>query len=219
MIVLLILHILYFIVSQPPSFLSDFGDSFLQELENCVYPYSEEKLYPPVDGELMLPFDSIGSVQCGHWCTGSTDYPYYGAPREGNRFHGAVDIYTTGATATDGGGMTVRAIKSGTVIYVIEHFYQRSSTGEVTKAILIDHGSFVACYCEIRGEPNVLGSSLSYTAGATVNGGEIIGYVSGTKQLHFELYTRGTTRRANWYGLEPPESLLDPTLFVNLLYR
>lgn len=196
--------------------------SFVQQVTKSLAVFVNdaigERLYPPVDGELLLPFDRDGSVECGNWRAGSLDYPYYGAPREGNRNHGAIDIYTSGATATDGGGMVVRAIKSGTVISTIEFFYQRSSTGEITKAVLIDHGDFVACYCEIRGAPNILGSPLTIASGDTVQGGEIIGYISGTKQLHLELYQPGTTSRTNWYGVEPPDCLVDPTEFVQALY-
>lgn len=177
-----------------------------------------EPRYPPVDGSLVYPFTRDGSIACGHWESGSLDYPYYGAPREGSRLHGAIDIYTTGATATDGGGMTVRAIKDGTVLEVIDNFYQRSATGERTKALLIDHGDFVACYCEIRGQPNELGTPLSLAAGDHVEGGRVIGYISGTKQLHFEMYAPGTTSRTNWYGATPPACLMDPTDFVLSLY-
>ncbi len=183
-----------------------------------INDFAEEKLYCPVDGQLLLPFDRDGSIECGNWRTGSLDYPYYGAPREGNRYHGAIDIYTSGATASDGGGMVVRAIISGTVVSTIDFFYQRLSTGEITKAILIDHGDFVACYCEIRGEPNVLGSPLTLSSGDSVQGGDIIGYVSGTKQLHFELYQPGTSSRTSWYGVEPPDCLVDPTEFIYTFY-
>ena len=175
-------------------------------------------IFAPVDGSLVRPFTEEEAINCGFWRQGSMDYPYFGAPREGDRIHGGIDIYTTGGHASDGGGMVVRAIRNGTVLQVIHHFYQRSSTGEITQAVLIDHGYFVACYCEIRGNPVELGSSLILSEGESVDAGEVIGYVSGTKQLHFELYLPGTQQRSSWYGSRRPDGLLDPTEFILKMY-
>jgi hypothetical protein len=43
--------------------------------------------------------------------------------------------------------------------------------------------------------------------------GQQIGAVSGTVQLHFEMYTPGTRSRGNWYG-QQPANLEDPTQFM-----
>lgn len=41
--------------------------------------------------------------------------------------------------------------------------------------------------------------------------GQLIGYISGTKQLHFELYSPGTSDWiSGWYGSRPA-NLMDPT--------
>lgn len=45
----------------------------------------------------------------------------------------------------------------------------------------------------------------------------MIGHISGTKQLHFEMYTTGTTEWVWWYG-EQPANLLDPTGMMLELY-
>jgi murein DD-endopeptidase MepM/ murein hydrolase activator NlpD len=181
-------------------------------------PRIEEIQYAPVDGVLLYPFTREESVTCGHWGEGSLDYPYFGARREGDRLHGGIDLYTSGATADDGGGMVVRAIRSGRVLAVIENFYQRSSTGEMTQAILVDHGDFVACYGEIRGDPDDFGAPLRYAPGDSVSGGDTLGFVSGTGQLHFEMYSPGSVRRTRWYGPDRPEALLDPTEFIMAFY-
>jgi murein DD-endopeptidase MepM/ murein hydrolase activator NlpD len=53
--------------------------------------------------------------------------------------------------------------------------------------------------------------------GATVSRGQVIGLVSGTLQLHFEMYARGTTSWLQWYGPQPA-NLFDPTDTILLLY-
>ena len=154
----------------------------------------------PVGGSAIYPFTRDGSVGCGHWSSGSTDYPYFGAPRENGRLHGAIDIYPPG-----GKGTPVKAIKDGTVLQVIPAFYTRAD-GEVCCGILIDHGDFVAFYGEMM-------SPALLAVGQTVKAGQQIGAVSGTVQLHFEMYTPGTRARGNWYGSQP-SNLEDPTQYM-----
>ena len=154
----------------------------------------------PVDGQPLYPYTKDGSIACGHWPAGSTDYPYFGAPRENTRLHGAIDIYPP-----TGRGTPVKAIKDGAVVQVIPSFYTRAD-GEVCCGILIDHGNFVAYYGEMANPP-------SLSVGQTVKKGQQIGVVSGTVQLHFEMYRPGTKARTDWYGNQP-SSLLDPTQFM-----
>ena len=148
----------------------------------------------PLDGTPLYPFTRDASVACGHWPPGSTDYPYFGAPRNGTRLHAGVDIYPSA-----GAGSPVYAIADGTIIR-IEPFYTRAN-GEVTYAMLIDHGDYVANYGEVQ--PPAL------KPGDRVSKGVVIGRVSGTVQLHFELYSPGTTNWVWWYGAKPA-NLLDP---------
>ncbi len=154
-------------------------------------------LVAPLDGSAVYPFTRDASVACGHWEANSQDYPYFGAPRDGNsRTHAGIDIYPPG-----GVGAPVKAMKDGTVIKVAP-FYTRAS-GEVTYGVLIDHGDFVANYAELK--------PPAFSAGAAVKQGQVIGAISGTVQLHFEKYTAGTrdwTR--GWHG-DRPANLLDPT--------
>lgn len=152
-------------------------------------------MYMPLEGVPILPFTEAEAIACVEWTTEPMDYPYFGAPRESSRTHAGVDIYPAA-----GEGAPVRAMKDGTVLKV-ETFFVRY-TGEQTYAMLIDHGDFVANYAELR--PPAL------RPGDTVSPGEIIGHLSGTEQLHFEMYTPGTTSWAPWYG-EKPANLIDPT--------
>ena len=154
-------------------------------------------LVAPLDGSPAYPFNRDASVACGHWEANSQDYPYFGAPRDGNsRTHAGIDIYPPG-----GAGAPVKAMKDGTVIKVAP-FYTRAS-GEVTYGVLIDHGDFVANYAEVK--------PPAFSAGAAVKQGQVIGAVSGTRQLHFEKYTAGTREwTRGWYG-DRPANLLDPT--------
>ena len=158
----------------------------------------------PTEGLPVCPFTKEESIACGRWSSGSTDYPYFGAPRGGGRLHGAIDIYPPG-----GRGAPVRAMKDGTVLQIIPDFYTRAD-GEVCCGILIDHGDFVGFYGELTG-PSWL------SVGQVVRGGQQIGTVSGTSQLHFEEYAPGTTARHDWYG-EQAADLKDPTGRMRLLY-
>lgn len=154
-------------------------------------------LVSPIEGKPIYPFAKDASIACGRWPAGSTDYPYFGAPRENGRLHGAIDIYPPG-----GRGTKVKAIKDGTVVQVVPDFYTRAD-GEVCCGILINHGDFVAFYGEMTSPPPL-------SVGQAVKQSEVIGTVSGTVQLHFEEYTASTTARENWYGSQPA-NLLDPT--------
>ncbi len=151
---------------------------------------------PPFGGTLKYPFSKDDAKKCGHWKSGSQDYPYFGAPRKGNtRKHAGIDLYPT-----KGAGTPVKAIRDGKVIRITP-FYMLSN-GEVTYAVLIDHKEFVANYAELR--------KPSLVAGAIINQKQTIGVVSGTDQLHFELYAPGTEKSLHWYG-KMPRNLLDPT--------
>jgi murein DD-endopeptidase MepM/ murein hydrolase activator NlpD len=165
---------------------------------------TNRRLCAPVEGPLLYPFTRDESIACGRWPPGSTDYPFFGAPREGTRLHAGIDIYPAA-----GAGAPVRALKAGTVVNA-GLFYTRY-TGEQTFAVLVDHGDFVANYGE-------LGPLQGWVApGATVSRGQVIGFVSGTLQLHFEMYAPGTTSWLQWYGPQPA-NLVDPTDTILPLY-
>ncbi|HEY5493615.1 MAG TPA: M23 family metallopeptidase, partial [Candidatus Anoxymicrobiaceae bacterium] len=155
------------------------------------------RMCAPVQGPLSYPFTADGSIACGHWPAGSTDYPYFGAPRAGTRLHAGIDIYPAA-----GEGTPVRAVKDGTVIKT-GPFYTRY-TGEQTFGVLVDHGDFVANYGEVQ-PPEAW-----VRPGARLLRGQVFARVSGTVQLHFEMYTPGTTSWSQWYGSQPA-NLLDPT--------
>jgi murein DD-endopeptidase MepM/ murein hydrolase activator NlpD len=159
---------------------------------------------PPFDGILKYPFTKNDSQQCGHWRAGSQDYPYFGAPRGRNtRSHAGIDLYPI-----KGAGTPIKAIQDGRVIKIAP-FYKRRNR-EITYALLIEHNGFVANYAELK-KPTLV-------TGAAVKQNQIIGFVSGTKQLHFELYTPGTKDWLFWYGKKPP-NLIDPTDMMTRVFR
>ena len=151
---------------------------------------------PPFDGDLKYPFTEREAQKCGRWKSGSQDYPYFGASRDGNtRKHAGIDLYPT-----KGAGTPIKAIRDGKVIKVAP-FYTRHN-GDITYAVLVDHKEFIANYAELK--------KPSLVAGAVVKQKQTIGVVSGTNQLHFELYTPGTEDWLSWYG-KMPLNLIDPT--------
>jgi len=158
----------------------------------------------PLDSTLKYPFTKYDSQRCSHWRSGSQDYPYFGAPRDGNtRYHAGIDLYPA-----KGAGTPVKAIRDGRVIRNAP-FY-KSRNGEITYALLIDHEEFTANYAELR--------KPALTAGELVKRSQTIGFVSGTKQLHFELYKPGTTNWVSWRGTMPPH-LIDPTDMMLGVFR
>jgi murein DD-endopeptidase MepM/ murein hydrolase activator NlpD len=163
--------------------------------ERAMYGNDTVEIACPLDGIPLYPLTKDASIACGHWPAGSTDYPYFGAPREGTRLHAGVDIYPPA-----GEGAPVYAIKDG-VIILVEPFYTRAS-GEITYGMLVDHGDCVVNYGEVQ--------LPSLMEGDPVSRGQAIARVSGTAQLHFELYAPGTTDWLQWYGPQP-SNLLDPT--------
>ena len=156
------------------------------------------EMAPPFDGALKYPFTKRYSEKCGRWRSGSQDYPYFGAPRGGNaRRHAGIDLYPA-----KGAGTPIEAIQDGKVIRIAPHYKRRN--GEITYALLIDHKEYVANYAELR-KPTLV-------TGAVVKKKQTIGFLSGTKQLHFEIYTPGTGEWLSWswYGKMPP-NLINPT--------
>ncbi len=174
----------------------DVGASTLHDQAGTIEQIGE--IASPFDSALKYPFTKRDSQKCGRWRSRSRDYPYFGAPRDGNgRRHAGIDLYPV-----KGAGTPIKAIQDGKVIRIAPHYKRRN--GEITYALLIDHKEYVANYAELR-KPTLV-------TGAVVKKKQTIGFLSGTKQLHFELYTPGTGRWMSWswYGKMPP-NLIDPT--------
>lgn len=159
----------------------------------------------PFDAELKYPFTKEASVGCGRWGKGSQDYPYFAAPRnKGRRRHAGVDLYPAG-----GAGTVVVAMRGGVVTRVAP-FYRRAN-GEMTYAVLVDHGDFSINYAELK-RPGL-------HPGTEVKQGQPLGQISGTRQLHLEMYAGGAkTWTSGWYGAKPG-NLLDPTSLLLQLYQ
>jgi len=174
--------------------LHDAGASTLHDQAGNIEQAGE--IAPPFDSALKYPFTMRDSQECGRWRSRSQDYPYFGAARDGDaRRHAGIDLYPV-----QGAGTPIKAIQDGKVIRIAP-FYKRRN-GEITYALLIDHKEYVANYAELR-KPALL-------TGAVVKQKQTIGFLSGTKQLHFELYSPGSTCWLSWHGEMPP-NLIDPT--------
>lgn len=160
-------------------------------------PPQDTGLSAPLEGAPLYPFTRDASIACGHWPSGSQDYPYFAAPRNGGaRKHAGVDIYPPA-----GNGAPVHAMKDGTVVKIAP-FYTRAN-GEVTYGVLVDHGDFVINYAELRPPAVAVGNRVARN--------QVIGAISGTVQLHLEQYAPGTTNWCGgWYG-DKPANLVDPT--------
>ncbi|MBU1944641.1 MAG: M23 family metallopeptidase, partial [Actinobacteria bacterium] len=166
--------------------------------ERAMYGLSDPEVIAPFDDFPIYPFTRDESIACGAWASDPLDYPYFGAPRQGTRLHAGIDIYPP-----EGPGARVFAVKDGTVIRV-EPFYTRY-TGEVTWCVMVDHGDWVVNYGEVYPPSLAVGDRLEK--------GDLVGLVSGTAQLHMELYTPGSTDWLLWYGPQPA-NLLDPTALM-----
>ena len=162
------------------------------------------EIAPPFDSALKYPFTKRDPPKSGRWRSGFQYYPYFGAPRDGNtRRHAGIDLYPIKGTGTP-----IKAIQDGKVIRIAP-FYKRRN-GEITYALLIDHKEYVANSAELR-KPTLV-------TGAVVKKKQTIGFLSGTKQLHFELYTPGTGSWVAWYGEMPP-NLIDPTDMMTRVFK
>ena len=182
----------------------DAGASTVDDQAGTIEQIGE--IAPPFDSALKYPFTKRDSQKCGRWRSRSHDYPYFGAPRGGNgRRHAGIDLYPA-----KGAGTPIKAIQDGKVIRIAP-FYKRRN-GEITYALLIDHKEYVANYAELR-KPTLV-------TGAVVKKKQTIGFLSGTKQLHFELYRPGTGgwMSWSWYGKMPPD-LIDPTDMMTRVFK
>ncbi len=164
---------------------------------------SAAALDKPLAGTLKYPFTKAASMSCGHWLDNSMDYPYFGAPREKSpRRHAGVDLYPKTGVDT-----AVQSMQDGIVVKIAP-FYKRKN-GEITYAVLIDHQDFVANYAEIK--------RPEYAVGTSFKRGDTIGRISGTGQLHLEIYAPGSRSWSSWRK-ERPANLIDPTPILTELY-
>lgn len=159
---------------------------------------------PPLAGNLARPFTGKEAIASRFWKNASRDLPHFGAARNPpGRQHAGVDLYPE-----KGAGAPVYAMLDGIVLKVATFYTRRN--GERTFGVLVDHGSFVINYGEIRPVRK---------AGEKVCQGDLLGNVSGTAQLHLEMYSAGTKNWiGGWYGARP-QSLLDPTEMMLKLFK
>ncbi len=178
------------------------NEGLCEEVDNLT---QAQDITPPFDGPIKYPFTKNDAIKCGRWRSASQDYPYFGAPRDGNaRKHAGIDLYPA-----KGAGTQIKAIKDGKVVKVAPFYTRRN--GEVTYAVLVDHNDFVVNYAELKKpllSPDVI-----------IKQKQVIGVVSGTSQLHIEFYTPGTKNWLFWFGSKMPPNLIDPTDMLMRIFR
>jgi murein DD-endopeptidase MepM/ murein hydrolase activator NlpD len=180
----------------------DAGASTLHDQAGNIEQIGE--IAPPFDSALKYPFTKRNFQKRGRGGSGFQYYPYFGAPRDGNtRRHAGIDLYPV-----KGAGTPIKAIRDGKVIMIAPFYIRRN--GEITYALVIDHKEYVANYAELR--------KPALVTGAVVKKKQTIGFLSGTKQLHFELYTPGTGGWVAWFGEMPP-NLIDPTDMMTRVFK
>lgn len=128
----------------------------------------------------------------------------FGAKRaDGARRHAGIDLYCNA-------GDIVRACENGTIVRT------QGFLGN-TKAIVIQHSSGLVCiYGEVK---NNSWNEFGLKKGSSVKKGQPIGRIGitpgGSSMLHFETYTKGTTKNTPWYSNQkPPSNLLNPTKYL-----
>jgi murein DD-endopeptidase MepM/ murein hydrolase activator NlpD len=145
----------------------------------------------------VVSYTDVHGAVHGNWAR------QFHAVREG-RWHAGVDLYGYN-------GDPVVAIADGVVV-AVQSFHLGSW------AILVDHGSAVALYGEVR--PNSW-NEFGVNVGSRVHAGQPIARLAcmvGTEanceshMLHFEMYAPGTRQNKPWYqGDPPPPNLRDPS--------
>ncbi len=119
------------------------------------------------------------------------------------RNHAGVDLFAYRGDA-------VIACENGTVIDFKS--FLKAQSGQHTYNILVEHSGVVVNYGEVR--PDSF-TRTGLKVGSSVRAGQVIGYVSDTRMLHFETYTRGSKSTYRWWkGDNPPQRLLDPTRYL-----
>ncbi len=127
----------------------------------------------------------------------------FGASRsDGTRKHAGCDLIAPQGTP-------VFAVHAGTITRGPYYFYHG------TYAIEVDHGSFMARYCEIKGTASGL------RVGSEVSSGQLIAHVGqmhSSAMLHFELYSGSSSGPLTQNN--PPYKrrgdLIDPTPYLSL---
>ncbi|NJL22478.1 MAG: peptidoglycan DD-metalloendopeptidase family protein, partial [Leptolyngbyaceae cyanobacterium SM1_3_5] len=125
---------------------------------------------------------------------------------EGRRYHVGIDLFANF-------GDPVVAIENGEIV----HFYP-FCCGETktTNALFVAHSNVVVNYGEVA--PDSL-RRTGLRVGSRVRAGQVIGYVGrnpgGSTMIHFEVYSPGTRRNAQWMkNAARPANVLNPTRYL-----
>jgi murein DD-endopeptidase MepM/ murein hydrolase activator NlpD len=118
-----------------------------------------------------------------------------------------------GVDLTANEGDKVVAIEDGTIIDFYSFFKRPpGTTQEVTFALIVRHAEHAVLYGELRSNSLV---KAGLKRGDLVKAGQIIGEVSGTKQLHLEVYDPSVTHNIQWpLGKPAPAAMRNPTQWL-----
>lgn len=146
----------------------------------------------------VVSFETVsGSV------VGAPGRRFLAARNGGARIHVGLDVY---AERND----EVVACEDGRIV----NFYPfyRTSKGDMSYALFIEHNDFVINYGEVAATSR---KDFGWSIGDHVKSGQPIGTISGTAMLHFETYRLGTKTNIRWLPKQPrPTALLNPTLYL-----
>ena len=131
---------------------------------------------------------------------------FFADRRNGARHHVGLDVFCKD-------GDVVLACADGTIVNYY-NFY-RSSRGEMSCALFIEHDGVVINYGEVKQNAP---AEFGWKIGSPVKAGQRIARVSSTDMIHFETYVSGTKQNSRWLaGGAKPSSLRNPTvLLLNL---
>jgi murein DD-endopeptidase MepM/ murein hydrolase activator NlpD len=128
----------------------------------------------------------------------------FGAPRQNGRRHAGCDLIAPLGTP-------IFAIADGEVVEATNRVFYRG-----TKAIVVQHGDYLARYCEVSGYAEGI------TKGTKVAAGKVIAYVGKMfvdSMLHFELYKGSYGEGHLTVRHHPPfqrrADLQDPTAYLD----
>ncbi len=161
----------------------------------------DDRFWPVITNHpsrLVVSYETVGGQTIG-----SPGRRFLASRNGGARFHVAIDLFAHE-------GDTVVACEAGKIVSF--YAFYPSSSGEMTYALLVEHGSFVVNYGEVKkNSPQTYG----WKVGDAVAAGQPIATVSSTAMTHFETYKKGTVHNQKWLVGNPrPPALLNPTSYL-----
>jgi murein DD-endopeptidase MepM/ murein hydrolase activator NlpD len=163
---------------------------------------------PSTGGSLYFPFPVLPAT---NWIQGARAF---GVNRNnGTRAHAGCDLYFPQST-------WIHAIADGIVVRGPTGFFAQ------TYALEVDHGDFLARYCEVQANSLVRSGDRVRAGQKIARVGRLVGVSVPSDMLHLELYDKsasgpltvegsGSKRRADGVPFNRRRDLIDPTPYLN----